>query len=258
MISEVHEMAALYVVDALADDETEEFETHLADCVECQEEVTDMRKVTEQLSRSVESDPPASLRLSVLAGITETAQESLARAGGDLVTRQPTGEQAGGDNVVALPRRVPSRLPYLVAAAAVLLALGFGGWGLQSRGDAQQASDVQGQIVSLLGAADVRTVSAAGPGGSSATVVVSRSAARAIFVATGLPALAHNKVYELWTIHGVPVPAGTFGTVDETTLVTLPSAALSAEQIAVTVEPEGGSKQPTSTPIMSLAVPKAA
>lgn len=255
MTNEAHELTALYVVDALTDDETRDFETHLADCFDCQEEVADMRKVTERLSRSVETDPPASLRSAVLRGITATPQEAPTEVEPSTIPR--AGSAARGDNVVDFARRAPSRLPYLVAAAAVLLALGFGGWGLQSRQDAQQASDEQAQIVSLLGAADVRTVTASGPGGSSATVVVSHADARAVFVATGMPALADNQVYELWTVHGLPVPAGTFGSVDDSALVTLPEAALSADKIAVTVEPEGGSKHPTSHPIISLPVPKA-
>lgn len=257
-MTEVHGVAALYVVDALTDDETEEFENHLAGCVACQEEVAEMRNVTVQLTRSVEADPPAALRSAVLESITRTPQEAAAERDEDPTTRQPVDARAtGADNVVDLRRRAPSKVPYLVAAAAVLFALGFGGWGLQSRQDAQQASDQHAEIVSLLGAADVRTVSASGPGGSSATVVVSQDAAKAVFVVSGMPALSEDEVYELWTVHGTAVPAGTFGTVDETTLVTLPDAALSANQIAVTVEPEGGSQHPTSKPIMSLPVPKA-
>jgi anti-sigma-K factor RskA len=235
-MNDIHEQAALYVVDALTAEETQEFETHLADCAACQQEVAEMRKVAEQLSQSVQADPPPSLRASVLAGISETAQEPAVRA----------------DNVTPLQRRRPSRLPYLVAAASVLLALGFGGWALQSRHDAQQASDRQAQIVQALGAPDVKTATAAVKGGGSATVVLSRTSNVALFFADKLPALPANHVYELWTITGKAVPAGTFTPGSSGSLVTLPVAALSADQIAMTVEPQGGSKQPTTTPILAL------
>jgi anti-sigma-K factor RskA len=241
-MNDIHELAALYVVDALTPEETHEFETHVADCNACQEEVADMRSITEQLSRSAPTDPPPSLRASVLAGITQTAQESS--------VHQESPGRSG--TVISLHRREPSRLPYLVAAASVLLALAFGGWGLQSRQDAQQAGDRQAEIVQLLGADDVHTVSASAASGGSATVVLSRSANRALFVTDGLPALPSNKVYELWTIAGTPVPAGTFTPGDSGSLVRLPPAALTADRIAITVEPEGGSSHPTSSPIMAL------
>jgi anti-sigma-K factor RskA len=247
-MNEVHDLAAMYVVDALSLDETHDFEAHLADCVGCREEVADMRSVAEHLSRSVQAEPPASLRVAVLAGITSTPQEPPVA----VVDRAPAA-----DNVVQLAPRSPSRLPYLIAAAAVLLALGFGGWGLQSHQDAQQATDQQTQIIQLLGARDVHTVTGTGPGGSSGTVVLSRASEKALFVANGMPALSGNKVYELWTITDTPVPAGTFRPGSNVTLVTLPAAALSANQIAVTVEPQGGSDQPTTTPVMSLSLPKA-
>jgi anti-sigma-K factor RskA len=235
-----HELAALYVVDALTPDETLEFEMHLASCAACQEEVADMRSVTEHLSRSFETEPPATLRASVLAGIARTAQQPAA----------PTRP----DNVVSLQERTRRRLPYLVAAASVLLALGFGGWGLQSRDDAQQASQQQAQILQLLAAPDVHTVSGSAAGGASGTVVVSRAISRALFVAKGMPKLPDHQVYELWTIKQKPVPAGTFTPSGSTSLITLPTAALSARTIAVTVEPQGGSVEPTSDPIMALTL----
>jgi len=247
-MNEVHDLAALYVVDALSLDETHDFEAHLANCVGCQEEVADMSSVTEHLSRSVQAKPPESLRAAVLAGITSTPQDPPVPAAVD---------RAPADSVVQLAPRSPSRLPYLIAAAAVLLALGFGGWGLQSHQDAQQATDQQAQIIQLLGARDVHTVTGTGPGGSSGTVVLSRASEKALFVANEMPALSGNKVYELWTITDTPVPAGTFRPGSNVTLVTLPAAALSANQIAVTVEPQGGSDHPTTTPVMSLSLPHA-
>lgn len=241
-MTEMHDLTALYVVDALTPDEIQEFETHLAECDACQKEVADMRDVTAHLARSVEAEPPASLRTSVLAGIAETNQEpqSTTERGPDSTT------------VVALHRRRPSRLPYLVAAAGVLIALGFGGWGLQSRQDAQQAQDRQAQIVQLLGASDVRTFTAPAADGGSATVVLSKIRDRALFVADGLPTLPADKVYELWTVTKAPVPAGTFTSGTAASLVTLPDAALSAGAVALTVEPQGGSDQPTTTPILHL------
>jgi anti-sigma-K factor RskA len=243
-----HDLAALYVVGALTPDETRQFDTHLATCMICQEEVAEMRSVTERLSRSVPSDPPPSLRDAVLAGIAEIGQDEPAIRSDTVVPLR----QAGASRSSA--PTWPSRLPYLVAAASVLFALGFGGWALQNRDDAQQASAEQNQIVQALSAPDVRTVTGTTSNGVSATVILSPSQKRALLVVNGLPALPDNKVYELWTIKQTPVPAGTFTPGSSASLVSLPQTALSADRIAMTVEPSGGSAHPTTSPLMTLSL----
>lgn len=276
-MNDLHELAALYVVDALTHDEQVAFEAHLLECADCRAEVTDLRLVTEQLSRSVEVDPPASLRASVLAGITRTAQDQSnppapAVSGGGAHRSAPTASSrpvvshappsstsasapaSRDDNVLPFRRRVTSRLPYLVAAASVLLALGFGGWAMQSRHDAQQASDRQAEVVQLLAASDVRTVTGTGPAGSSATVILSPARQQAVLVANGMPALPDGKVYEVWAVSGAPTPAGTFTPSGSTSLVTLPESAVSASQVAVTVEPTGGSDHPTTAVLMKVSL----
>jgi len=251
-MNELPDMAALYVVDALEPDETAEFETHLADCPDCQQEVLDLRIVTEQLSHSAEADPPPSLRAAILARIAEPA------AGSPTPTDAPEADGRVPSNVTALRPRRPSRVPYLVAAASLLLAVGFGGWALQSHRDVSQANSHYTDIAQLLATPDVRTVAGSASGGGSGTVVLSRTKARALFVAEGMPALSSDKVYELWTITKAPVPAGTFTPGDGPAVVNLPTAALSAARILLTVEPSGGSDQPTTKPVMSVKVPHSA
>jgi anti-sigma-K factor RskA len=242
-MTDVHELTALYAVDALTAQEVHEFDIHLADCDACQREVADMRDVTAQLSRAVQADPPPTLRASVLAGISDTAQE-----------RPETTDAGRHAALLPFRKRVIAKLPYLVAAAAVLLAVGFGGWAVQSRDDAQQAQDRLAQIVQVFGAKDVHTVSAPVTNGGSATLVVSQVRNRAFFLADGLPALPEGKVYELWTINATPVPAGTFTADASASLITLPDAAVHAATVALTVEPKGGSDQPTTTPIVALTL----
>lgn len=260
-MNDLHDLAVLYAVDALEPDEVQEFEAHLADCAECQLEVHEMSDVTSELSRSVEATPPSSLRAAILAQIAETPQQSPT-----LPAAEPAPAPAPtprilperGSNVVELASRRPSRLPYLVAAASVLLAVGFGGWALQSRQDVTEAHRQYTSIAELLATPDVRTASGALPGGGSGTVVLSRVQERAVFVAEDMPDLADSQVYELWTFDGGASPAGTFAPADGPAVVNLPSAALSAARILITVEPSGGSDHPTSTPIMSVDVPPSA
>jgi anti-sigma-K factor RskA len=72
-------------------------------------------------------------------------------------------------------------------------------------------------------------------------------------VAAHLPALASNRTFELWIIpaKGNPIPSGTFrGEADATAVYVRPGPVENAAAVAVTVEPEGGSPQPTTTPFI--------
>lgn len=73
-----------------------------------------------------------------------------------------------------------------------------------------------------------------------------------VFIATGLPALGENKTFELWLIPsaGKPVPAGTFRGQADSAIYVRPGPATNAAAVAVTIEPEGGSPQPTTTPFI--------
>jgi anti-sigma-K factor RskA len=148
----------------------------------------------------------------------------------------------------------------LVAAAAVLAAVAFGGLWWQSRQETDDAVAQANQLTTLLGAEDVRTV----PGdsqqqGHTGTIVMSRSEGEAIFVASELPDLPSDEVYEAWTIQGsdAPEPAGTFTPDDSDSLVTLPASSFDADTMAITVEPEGGSDAPTSEPVVTFTMPPA-
>lgn len=237
-----------------------------------------MRMVTTHLSRSVEAEPPASLRAGVLDRLAGVAQEPsrplpavtavpAAVAPPVAPTRTPTQSQSQSQSQVSdlgerRARREhravrQSKVPFLVAAAALVIAGAVGGWGLQNHHEAQQASDQNTQIINLLGSSDVQTATSKVAGGGSGTVIVSSSTNRAAFVAAGLPKLDGSKVYELWTIKGSPVPAGTFTSAAGATLISLPAAAVTASQVAMTVEPKGGSKLPTTPALMAVAVPQA-
>ena len=77
-----------------------------------------------------------------------------------------------------------------------------------------------------------------------------------LFIGASLPALAPGKTFELWVIpaKGNPVPAGTFGREADATAVYVRPGAVQgdAAAMAVTVEPEGGSPQPTTTPFLVM------
>jgi anti-sigma-K factor RskA len=264
-VNDVHALASEYAVGSLPASESSEFESHLATCPDCREEVAEMRDVAVQLSESVATDPPPSLRASVLAQIAQMPQNTRAPEPTSLPEPQPQPQlrDDAADNVVAsnvIPLQRRSRATWmtgLVAAAALVAAVALGGWAIHSRNDARDATAMTQQITQLLTAPDVKTASGTFATSGSGTVIVSSSEGRALLVAKDLPALPSGKVYEAWTLKKHTAPAGTFATGGTQTVLSLPSSAVDASAVAVTVEPAGGSQQPTSEPIFAVKLPKA-
>lgn len=109
---------------------------------------------------------------------------------------------------------------------------------------------------------EVRSASDAGRASTSfaeglATVTVESSATMrtAVAVFAGAPDLPSDSEYQLWTLrNGKPRSAGTFRPSSTGRIVVRLSGAFrSGDQVAVTVEPRGGSFQPTTTPLFALA-----
>jgi anti-sigma-K factor RskA len=74
-----------------------------------------------------------------------------------------------------------------------------------------------------------------------------------VLMAAHLPALDASRTFELWLIpaQGNPIPAGTFrGNEDSTAIYVRPGPVDNAAAVAVTIEPRGGSPQPTTTPFI--------
>ena len=265
-----HEQAYPYVIGALSSSEAAEFERHLEGCSACTEEVSALRSVTAELSSTVATAPPPELRAAVLAAISATPQRdveqgkapasrSAASTAPSTSARASTAPASAG--VVRPLRSRYSWAPALLAAAAVIAALGFGGWAWHDRqsanAEARRASALTAQLTELLSARDVKMASGHGESSqTTGTVVLSPSRNEVVLVASDLPALPAGKVYEAWTIRKHPVPAGTFTPAESKAVVKLPPRALHAASVALTVEPAGGSPAPTSNPIITVNVPE--
>lgn len=264
-----HSNAYAYVIGAVTAPEAQEFERHLVECSDCASEVADARAVASALSTAVAIEAPARLRASVLAAIARTPQIELAsvtelkQPGSTPV--EPAVAESDSPAVVPIRSSRRSRVTSLLAAAAVVAAVGFGGWAVQlnqdvseSRQTADAALSQRAQLTSLLSADDVRTVSGRFiSNDNSGAVVMSKKRQMALFVASSIPTLPEGKVYEAWTIKGDPAPAGTFTSDDSNAVVELSDAAFDADSIAVTVEPEGGSPKPTGDEVFNVNLPPA-
>lgn len=99
---------------------------------------------------------------------------------------------------------------------------------------AGEAESVQGKIVGLGGG---------------------RSAATSM----DLPELPPGQTYEMWTIdEGEPQPSGLFEAGEGPAIEAIGQPISGAETFAIRVEPEGGSEQPTSDPIVTADLTRGA
>jgi anti-sigma-K factor RskA len=218
---------ALY---ALSPDEEEQVALHVAECERCRRRLREAEALAASLAYAAPSiDPPADLRLRVLASVEPVVDAAPAPA----------------TAVAEAPRRARPRLawwPRLSAVAVPALAavvLGLVIWNVSLR---DQVSSLK---VPLQHAQVTRV-------GSLGSAVTNSGGTTTLFAS--IRRAPAGKTYEAWVIRGkVAIPAGIFqggGTLE----LTLTKPAKPGDVIAVTIEPAGGTKQPTTTPIANGTV----
>lgn len=208
----MHDLVALYVVDALDDLERRRFETHLESCDRCLAELRELSDGMDLYVSDSEWGAPAQLRDDVMAAVD-------AEVPGATPARPSIGRWA-----VALAVGV-------AAVAALVVAVGL------SAGDPTDrvlaADDAVTYVVEATPFDDVRVVFSPGRG-------------RVVFLAEGLPDPGQGMTYQLWLIGSDgPVSAGTFIPSEGTARVLLDGEAEAGLTVGLTVEPAGGSEAPT-------------
>ncbi|TDV35288.1 anti-sigma factor [Actinophytocola oryzae] len=229
MTVDLHTLTGAYVLHATSDTERAAFERHLTDCGSCTVEVRELGETAVRLGLATVAVPPPHLKQTVLVRIRTERQARVLR------------------------RRVPSPGPRLVrrlvagTAAAMVVASGTLGVALVVRShDVDQAQHRTEVLATVLRARDVRFVHSGG-----ITVVVARGQDRGVLLAD-LPQAPDGHVYQAWTVdsgyHAAGAPFEGSTTTELTGLVT-------ANRVAVTVEPISGSTQPTTAPVVETAIP---
>ncbi|WP_134740427.1 anti-sigma factor [Nocardioides sp. 503] len=249
MSSDIHALSGAYAVDALDDIERAQFERHLAECEACRAEVRSLREATAMLAEAVQQEPPAGLRERVLAGIDTVRPLPPLPAQVDPVAPAAVVPEPLAATGSDLPRR--RRFSLLVAAAAVAAMVGVGGvvaWQPWSDDTSQGSLSAADRV---LRAPDAESWEQRMDGGAKVTLTRSEQLNRAVVTAEGMPALSDEQVYELWLQHdGEMVPAGVMS--GESGTLLLEGDPSTAEAAGITIEPAGGSEEPTSAPIMTF------
>jgi anti-sigma-K factor RskA len=152
-------------------------------------------------------------------------------------------------------RRIKILLPVAAVSLAAVVALAV----LQVRTHDQlnTAQANQNAVAAVLSAPDARAGSGAATDGGTVTVVISHGRDEAVVTAAGMPALPGSEVYQLWLMG----PAGTrsAGLLPAEhggrTNPVLAAGIRAGDRLGITVEPAGGTTQPTTSPLIEMPMP---
>ncbi|MCT9008693.1 anti-sigma factor [Streptomyces rhizosphaerihabitans] len=245
---DLHTLTGAYALHALADDERERFERHAADCADCAQEVRELTAAAARLGLAVTASPGPALKDQVMRRIATVRQES------------PRTVPLTAPRAIGIRRRRPARW---VLAAALAAAASLGGtavWQHERAQDAQeqarQAERRADQVAAVLAAPDAKSRTATLAGGASGTVIVSKSRDQAVFIAARMAKPPSGKVYQLWFDDaGTMRSAGLMDPGRTTEAVLMEGSVDGASGMGITVEPAGGSAEPTSDPLALLSFP---
>ncbi|MCP2047434.1 UNVERIFIED_ORG: anti-sigma-K factor RskA [Paenarthrobacter nicotinovorans] len=249
----VLELAEIYALDAVSDDERAMIDDYVKDAPEGPEFLERVREARETLAVSftAEDEPPASLFGNIMERITqEAAAPPSAEPAVPAVAAPAVDDLAAARAKREERQRTSGARRWLVGVAAAAV-IGLGGIGVGAYVSAQ--NDPVNQV---LQAQDVQKQSAPVPGGGTATISASSAKDSFVVLMDGVAPAPDGKVYQLWTLPkdgSAPVPQGTMDaqTLSKPAVV---KGLSSASSVAITVEPAGGSKAPTSAPVLVVAL----
>jgi anti-sigma-K factor RskA len=230
------EVIDAYVLGALPEQERRELEEYLAAHPERQAEIDELGNVASLLALSPpEQEPSPELRRSIMAVVE--AQRPPARTRSWL---------AGVKELLSVRN--------LALGAAALLVIGLFSWNMLLQG---QVKDLQGQVASLQDSQQSRMVALAGTGAAQraeAEVILLKDH-KAVLMAEDMPRVPENKTYQIWVIEDdVPQPSGLFEADGDTVAAVVEKPLDEDDVIAITIEPDGGSQQPTTDPMLTAKV----
>jgi anti-sigma-K factor RskA len=199
-----------------------------------------LRSAAASLSETVAAPPPLDLRERVLATTRATRQLPPATA-----DQRPAAAHA--------VRRWQRRTAMAAAAAVIAIAATATTYTLQER-RVQDEREQAEEVAAVLAAPDAAVTSAAVEGGGNASVVFSEATDQAVLVVSDLPEVGAEQAYQIWLVEGDEArSAGVLGpTVDPRPV--LVGDVGDAEVLAMTIEPRRGSIQPTTDPLVALAL----
>jgi anti-sigma-K factor RskA len=235
-----HTLAGAYALDALGASDRARFERHLSGCPACAQEARGLQEATARLSDTLATHPPEGMRERVMVAAARTRQSPPV-----LRPARATG----------WPGR---RWGIAVACGVLAIAVAVGGLAFHMQRQLNQDQARSRAIAAVLNAPDasMMTVAATTTQGTG-TIVMSHRDRALVFTAARLPSLPSSERYELWLMGSagpraagmLPAPRGGM------TAPVIVSGLRAGDEFAVSAEPVGGARHPTSRMIMKVALP---
>ena len=271
--ADIRSLAAAHALHALPPDEQADFEAHLDGCADCRDEVASFEATAVRLAALADEAPPADVRANVMAMISDVRQDPPPVADDARDSAGDDAREAGGDRprdpATTLPQVPPpaaqsassppatrtsgittlaGRLGLGLAAGLLVIAGALGLWAADLNSQVQEREDQAQQVAAVLAADGARTIQVEGT-----TLVVAPGQDRAVLASSTLTTPGASEVLQVWVIGADgPVSAGLIE--DPTTPKLLEVPVPQGVLVGVTVEPAGGSEQPTSDPIWAAEV----
>lgn len=255
---DLHSLAAPYALDALEPDERRRFEKHLERCDRCPAEVRALSEDAVRLAWSTAAPPR---RRCVTASSPPCATHPRTTSPGAPSRRGPSicrgmwGTEPPPKSRARAPRMrsLLAPLATVTAAAALVVASLFAVQAERTQDQLAAERAQASEIAHVLAAPDARATSDRDAEGHAIGVIASAEEGSAIVTLSGFEDLPKSRVHQLWLMRPDVQPRS-LGLFDGDTPLVADGMNTDATSLAVTVEPDGGSAQPTSQPVVQLAL----
>jgi len=240
---DVRDLLAPWALDAVDDVERTRVERAVAQDPQLAEEARALRETAARLALGSATSAPAHVREAVMAAVERTEQHA--------VPPEPATAEETAHHHAAHGTRGRSPARWLALAAVLVLgAVVPTGLAYQQHERARHAEQQVTTIAEALARPGARLVRSSIDGGGQAVAVVAADG-HGLVTTSGLPRL-HGHDYQLWVVDDRGASSAGLLAASGGTLTAEARDIPPGGSLAITVEPAGGSRQPTTTPIVVL------
>ncbi|MGH3085938.1 MAG: anti-sigma factor [Rubrobacteraceae bacterium] len=248
------ELKDAYALGALPEDELRDFEAYLAAHPERRAEVEEHASIASLLAVSpADQAPPKRLRRNVMAMVKA---ESRGRRAERRAERRTSYWRSSLEGLRGLFS------PRVALGAAAVVVAGLLSWNvflqseirdlsgrngeLQAQIEEVRSGQSDGQIFAMHGQREMR---------DSEVEILAFEGERAVLVGENMPAIPEGRTLQIWVIDDEGAkPSGLFQPNGDPVAAVVRNPLKGANTIAVTIEPAGGSPQPTTDPMLTAQI----
>jgi len=261
MNENAEELLIFYALGAVTEDERARVEVYIASNPEAKLRLEEMMQTAAGLPfEAAPVQPSEELKRKLMNRVNADARKRFAS--------MPQTQASSWSRFLDLFRpQAGNWAPHAIAVLSLFIAIGTGLWGLSLRNQyvslqsevasLRQELALQREVITRVASADSRAFAISGTEHQPAAhgqLIADPKTGSAVLVVSGLKPLEAGKIYEVWLIKGdTPVAAGLFKVDDQGQAILEVSQNVepgSYNAVGVSIEPEGGSSQPTGDIVM--------